>query len=285
MVIGGGRPEPGVGSLGSLTNRVSRRVRPALLRPWRAAMVARSRDATAQLTTTNSLVLAPHPDDESLGCGATIARKRAAHADVWIVCASDGRGSHPRSALPPGRMAELRADELVQAAARLGVVRERVRFLGHHSGTLHQHVDTLADQIRDLVRESGVREVLVTWIRDPHPDHRALSIAARMAVADRPDVRLLEYPIWGWVEGPWTREPHPSPLRRALRFALEPVETLTPRPLGVSCGPYRGAKWAAIREHRTQVVNVTGEPDYGTLGPGVLGPLTSRRELFLPVEH
>jgi len=49
-----------------------------------------ARDDTATSAARSALVLAPHPDDETLGCGATILRKRAAGTPVHVLIVTDG---------------------------------------------------------------------------------------------------------------------------------------------------------------------------------------------------
>jgi LmbE family N-acetylglucosaminyl deacetylase len=41
------------------------------------------------------VVFSPHPDDETLGCGSTIIKKKRLGADVTIVFMTDGSKSHP----------------------------------------------------------------------------------------------------------------------------------------------------------------------------------------------
>ena len=65
----------------------------ALLRAARGAPVV---DVDA-LAAGGVLVLAPHPDDETLGCGAALAAAVTAGYAVRVVAATDGDGSHPRS--------------------------------------------------------------------------------------------------------------------------------------------------------------------------------------------
>ncbi|WP_262895303.1 PIG-L family deacetylase [Hymenobacter lapidiphilus] len=48
-----------------------------------------------------TVVIAPHPDDESLGCGGLLALLARANVPVWCVLMSDGTMSHPNSAKFP----------------------------------------------------------------------------------------------------------------------------------------------------------------------------------------
>ena len=49
-----------------------------------------------------AFILAPHPDDETFGCGGTIARKLAAGATIHVIVMTDG-SRVPASAAPAGR--------------------------------------------------------------------------------------------------------------------------------------------------------------------------------------
>lgn len=62
-----------------------------LRRVWQRATHAAAIDRTATTADRPCLVLAPHADDETLRCGALIARKRASGTPVWVVVATDGR--------------------------------------------------------------------------------------------------------------------------------------------------------------------------------------------------
>src|SRR5580704_966399 len=68
------------------------------------------------------VVIAPHPDDESLACGGLIAEARAQGRPVRVVIVSDGTGSHPASkSYPKARLRELRETEARNAAKELGL--------------------------------------------------------------------------------------------------------------------------------------------------------------------
>src|ERR1700744_5936492 len=69
-----------------------------------------------------AVIVAPHPDDESLGCGALIAAACAEGRPVRLVVLSDGVGSHPNSVrYPPSRLRALREVEVRKAASVLGM--------------------------------------------------------------------------------------------------------------------------------------------------------------------
>ncbi|MGH9128310.1 MAG: PIG-L deacetylase family protein [Acidimicrobiales bacterium] len=142
------------------------------------------------------LVLAAHPDDESVGAGGTLALLADSGASVTAVFATDGeatRGSKRAS----GATAALRRAEAAAACRVLGVA--DVRHLGLADGGLGASVDVLASAISAVSAELEPEAVMLPWWLDDHPDHQALSVALRAAEA--PD--SLE--VWGYET--WTPLP------------------------------------------------------------------------------
>ena len=66
------------------------------------------------------VIVAPHPDDETLGAGGTALLHRQAGDHLTVVVVTDGRGSRAGGLLPD-EMARHRAREIQAAAAHLGV--------------------------------------------------------------------------------------------------------------------------------------------------------------------
>lgn len=157
------------------------------------------------------VVLAPHPDDESLGCGGLIAACRAAGRAVHVVMLTDGAASHPNvTGWPAPRVAALRADEVKAAVAALGVGSDCLHFLDAQDGAAPASgaaFDVLAERLAAILRASAAGTLITTWQHDPHPDHRAAALLADAASRLHP-VRRLAMPIWGW------RRPNlPEPIR------------------------------------------------------------------------
>src|SRR5205085_706847 len=149
------------------------------------------------------LVLSPHPDDETFGCGAAIARATAAGTPVTLVVATDGRNSASSARLTPQRLAELRTAELRDAGRRLGLADGDIHQLGYEDGTLAQQSWALVAAIENHLIRHRPDVVMVPCRQDNHPDHRAVHTAARLAVAAvAPGTLLLAYPVWSWHEAP-----------------------------------------------------------------------------------
>jgi LmbE family N-acetylglucosaminyl deacetylase len=174
----------------------------------------------ADLSSCPALVLvAPHPDDETLGMGATAAQLAAADVDVQIVSVSDGGGAYPDlSAFDRIRLERTRRAELSRAAALLGV-RQPIS-LGLPDGRLAEHENTLCDLLSELLDGRPGTWCAASWRGDGHPDHEAVGRAAA-AACGRTGAVLVEYPVWMWhwatpgdADVPWHRA-YSVPLTRS----------------------------------------------------------------------
>jgi LmbE family N-acetylglucosaminyl deacetylase len=124
------------------------------------------------------IVFAPHPDDETLGCGGTIAKKIAEGYEVLIVIMTDGRfllqnGSETDSRLAPERVKEIRRIEVLNATKILGVPEKNVIFLDFVDGTLKENEKIAEEKIIMILKKFPPSEVYFPYEKDSHPDHKA----------------------------------------------------------------------------------------------------------------
>jgi len=249
---------------------------------WWSALHRRARDETQNLVFGSCLVLAPHPDDETLGCGGTILRKRAAGSTVSVAIVTDGKHRNRKSRLTMDEIGEIRREEALEACRRLGVADDRVFFFDLPNGELAEHEDELRDRLSALLAEIDPDEVFTTPARDGHRDHNALGrVVAELADAGAITGAVYAYPIEARIRWPWPRglRASISGLRTAL---VEPVSwLLRERPVTVSTDGYLDAKREALAAYRSQLTNITGEATWRTLSPDFVDRFVQGDELFL----
>ena len=124
------------------------------------------------------LAVAPHPDDEVVGCGGTILRHRAAGDHVTVAYATDGRRSRAFG-FAPQAMAQTRQREAEAAAAGLGI--NRLVWLGLPEGEWSP--DALRSRFCGLLRSCKPALVYAPSRVDFHPEHHAVAHALADALA------------------------------------------------------------------------------------------------------
>ncbi len=138
------------------------------------------------------LVFSPHPDDETLGCGGTLARL-AQMCPVKVVLVTDGSGA---GGLPAGAGASRQA-EFVRALAVLGIT-DSVQ-LNQPDGFFEGSTE-LTTRVRRILEEYQPDWVFVPSTLDYHRDHVRISAFLEPICRQAPSVRqLLFYEIWAPV--------------------------------------------------------------------------------------
>ncbi|QWT22289.1 PIG-L family deacetylase [Bacillus sp. NP157] len=162
--------------------------------------------------TTRLLVVAPHPDDESLAAGMLIQRCLALGGSVDVLLLTDGddnpwpqRFMERRiviGARDRARWGARRRREVAAALARLGVGPERLHALGWHDMQVtdelrHRHPAAVG-AIRAVLACVRPTLVVIPDLGDSHPDHGAAHVLARLALAaEGATADVLTYMVHG----------------------------------------------------------------------------------------
>ncbi len=147
------------------------------------------------------LVIAPHPDDEAIGCGGTIALHRQAGDRVAVLFLTSGEGGLPRASVADAwstREAEARA-----AVADLSA--DVLAFLRLPDGGVGDDVDRAAAAVAAAMADVRPDCVYLPHPAEDHADHAAcLPVLGRAyGLLGRPEPWLLGYEVWtplGWFD-------------------------------------------------------------------------------------
>jgi LmbE family N-acetylglucosaminyl deacetylase len=178
----------------------------------------------------NVLVIAPHPDDEVIGCGGVIAKHVANNDEVHVCIVSEGKPD-----MYSEKFIENEEEEMSQAHKLLGVWTERLGFPSAKLDTVPQH--EINDRLTEMVQNLKPDVVYIPYIGDVHRDHRIVSEAAMVAV--RPNKphkvsKVLAYEVLS--ETDW----------------FTPDQTFSPN-VYESIDDYIGIKIGAFMKYRSQV--------------------------------
>ncbi len=194
------------------------------------------------------MLIAPHPDDESLACSVVLQRAAQAGASVRIVYATDGDNNPwPQRAVErKWRLDEsdrknwgrLRRLEARNALSLMGICQDCVQFLALPdqglTGLLLSDPAGLVELFSKVIAEWNPTHLLVPSLADTHPDHNVLAVVLRLALQNSmsrdPSVSVLSFLVHG---------NHTGLANRRIEFQSTPGETATKR--------------AAIGCHQTQL--------------------------------
>jgi LmbE family N-acetylglucosaminyl deacetylase len=199
------------------------------------------------------VVVAPHPDDETLGAGGLIFTYAQSTTGVTVISVTDGEAARPE--VPALDL--VRRRELVSAMRQLELAPADIFRLGLPDGRVHEREVELARSLAKLIPDGAV--IVAPFELDGHPDHEAVARACRAAASEH-GLRLVRYPIWAWHRGSAElfMESH------SVRFILSDRA--------------RAAKRRAIAEHRSQLEE---RPGGAILPANVLEYFYQPYEVFL----
>ncbi len=144
------------------------------------------------------VVVSPHPDDESLGCGGTIKHLTLSGVPVDVIYMTSGElgCDMPETASPDAKrtLAAIRGEEARGACDVLGV--RRVEFLGGTDGGAGRE-PKLVVSLREALRREPYQRVFCPWPEEAHVDHRAAFRLTREALIEHPtSPDLWLYEVW-----------------------------------------------------------------------------------------
>jgi N-acetylglucosamine malate deacetylase 1 len=171
------------------------------------------------------LVLAPHPDDETFGCGGTLRMLSESGVLVDVAFLTRGELGQEAGIGAPLEVrqetAERRTREAQAACQVLGV--RNVLFLDGADSRLNDQPQ-LASSIAMLLGRGGYQRVFCPWQHDSHDDHRATFGLLKQAVT------MHTAPLQFWLYEVWKPLPANTfvPIDRTLetkKLAIEQYQS------------------------------------------------------------
>jgi len=242
-------------------------------RTARSAVVQRIVSAAARPMVASPgrcLVVAPHPDDETLACGGLMALKRASGAEVNVVLLSRGEGSHRGCCdVEPRHIGDVRQKLAQEAAGALGLAAANLHWAvasaGHIPRRGQEGLDGAVRGLAALIERLVPQEVFCPHPLDCWPDHEAATAMALEAIRTSGQTcELYFFLVWAWYK---------LPLRSLRRLGLSSARRLDIRPVVES-------KRAAIGAYLGAAVPGCGKPYVGVLPRGFLAPFRRSIEIY-----
>lgn len=144
----------------------------------------------------NVVIFAPHPDDEVLGCGGTIAKKIAEGNTVFMIFMTDGRYGLKEVGIDknpdPFELKTIRKEEALRAAKTLGLKEENIFFLDIEDKSLARYKTHAMEKTIKILKDTYPTEVFFPQELEYNIDHRITNIIVKEALK-KLDLNAIEY--------------------------------------------------------------------------------------------
>jgi LmbE family N-acetylglucosaminyl deacetylase len=226
------------------------------------------REFDESLLCQRAIVFSPHPDDETLACGGTIARKVQAGADVKVVFMASGNASHSKF-MSPQELAKTRRHEALAATSVLGLANQDIVFLDIPDHQIKDQAQSAGKRVRELLHEHRPIQVFIPYRADGPPDHIATNKIVSLALRScNWPLAVLEYPVWFWNQWPWAFD-QPVGRREQLAMAAHALLALGRACTRLTCKTpiiqVKSTKQLAISMYKSQVTRLLHSPTWPVL--------------------
>lgn len=142
-------------------------------------------------------ILAPHPDDEILGCGGLFQQLAANGNPIVLIHVTNGTQSHPNSQVyPPENLNIIRPQESIKALEVLGVANQVTTMaLNLADGNVFAQQDQFHQELSAIIQPEDI--LITTFINDGHPDHEATGQVVA-SFAKQQHLACYQVLIWAW---------------------------------------------------------------------------------------
>ncbi len=185
-----------------MTNSFKNALKNAITAAFYHLLVSIGRETPASVASGPLLVIAPHPDDETLGCGGLILAHKEKGVPVRILIVTDGGASSRPETVPLETLTETRKTEALEATRRLNIQADEVFFLAYQDGKALSSITTIAQNLASHIELFAPTLIAAPYEFDFHPDHQAVAQALVIAMKNtKSKAKIWEYPMWFWPRG------------------------------------------------------------------------------------
>ncbi len=211
-----------------------------------------STDCTLTLPEGPALIIAPHPDDETIGCGAAIANFCAEGRKVRVLIVTDGGASTESAVITSQELSAIRRKETFNATKVLGLSEENVFFLSYPDSKIISYIGNISEAISAHITQFVPAIIFTPHYFDEHEDHRAIaSIVEQLQNEGKVDALVLQYPVWyKTISWPYGVLRCLASLSMYKQYRYLSINNLLAK------------KEKALMEYRSQFENLTGEDNW-----------------------
>lgn len=163
----------------------------------------RMRSAKGSIEPQNSLIVAPHPDDETIGCAGLIQQLRETGKRVDVIYMTGGGKSHSGCCdIDKVTLIESRRNLAKKSAAILGLPKEHLHFLDYPDGGIAYECEETGI-LNSLIKELNPEAVFIPHKGEGWSDHIKTGEIVKSLLKDSNTTAIYEYCVWFWYYNVW----------------------------------------------------------------------------------
>lgn len=120
------------------------------------------------------LVLAPHYDDDIIGCGGTLYQYKRLEYEINVVFFTDGKRGTLRNTMDDS-ISSIRYEEAREALAILGIQQQHIHCIDLEDCNLQQYIEPGVELLNKIIENVNPGLIFLPYMLDIHPDHRAVN--------------------------------------------------------------------------------------------------------------
>ena len=151
------------------------------------------------------LIVAPHPDDEVIGCSGLMQHLLKAGKDLYIVILTGGEGSHGGCcSISEADLIAARRDLAIKANVGLGgMLLGHLYFMNYSDGNIH-YEDQETKKLAKLIQQIQPNAIFIPHKGEGWSDHlQARNIISKLT-EKKDNIQLYEYCVWFWYYNTWS---------------------------------------------------------------------------------
>ncbi|SHF41474.1 N-acetylglucosaminyl deacetylase, LmbE family [Bacteroides luti] len=151
--------------------------------------------------STNVIIVAPHPDDEALGCGGLISHLTKSGCTISLIMLTGGENCTSAKSIEKETLKVTRRDLTNKSAIILGIKEENIYFLNFIDGNVCSK-DPEITRLKDILNRINADAIYVPHLMDGWNDHVQAHLIIKHIIKDT-STKLYAYCVWFWYTMPF----------------------------------------------------------------------------------
>lgn len=148
-----------------------------------------------KVTSKSTLIVAPHPDDETFGCAGLIYKKKSLGSKVYVVYLTNGEASLENT--PKNEISKNRIETSTKVCQKLGV--DDIYYFNIEDGNIDSKNENSINLLKNIIEKNNIKEVFSTHNSEGWKDHTEASnlVKNTLKKVDK-NIKFYNYWVWYW---------------------------------------------------------------------------------------